>query len=91
LQTEPAPAARAARAGFVVSKAVGPAVVRNLVRRRLRHLMRERLPALPADTDVVVRATPSAATLGYEALAVDLDTALASAQRPRSDHRRKKS
>ena len=31
----------AARAGFVVSKAVGNAVVRNEVRRRLRHLVRD--------------------------------------------------
>lgn len=38
-----------ARAGFVVSKAVGNAVVRNRVRRRLRHLVRERLAALPAE------------------------------------------
>ena len=28
------------RVGFVVSKAVGPAVTRNLVKRRLRHLAR---------------------------------------------------
>ena len=32
-----------ARVGFVVSKAVGNAVVRNRVKRRLRHLARERL------------------------------------------------
>lgn len=36
-----------ARAGFVVSKAVGNAVVRNLVKRRLRHLVLERLSLLP--------------------------------------------
>ena len=42
--TGPAPT----RAGFVVSKAVGGAVARNRVRRRLRHLARERLADLPA-------------------------------------------
>jgi ribonuclease P protein component len=64
------------RAGFVVSKAVGGAVVRNRVRRRLRHLMRSRLSRLPDRTDVVVRALPGAATRTYAALGADLDEAL---------------
>ena len=34
---------RSPRVGFVVSRAVGPATTRNLVKRRLRHLSRERL------------------------------------------------
>lgn len=52
----------AARAGFVVSKAVGNAVVRNSVKRRLRHLCAPRLLASPFPVDVVVRALPPAAT-----------------------------
>ncbi|HKT00482.1 MAG TPA: ribonuclease P protein component, partial [Rugosimonospora sp.] len=36
----------AARAGFVVPKTVGVAVVRNRVKRRLRHLLRDRLAQL---------------------------------------------
>src|SRR5215813_4730379 len=56
------------RAGFVVSRAVGGAVARNRVRRRLRHLMRDRLVSLPAG------ATRSSAALG-----VDLDRALVAA------------
>jgi ribonuclease P protein component len=51
-----------ARVGFVVSKAVGPAVVRNRVKRRLRHLVRPYLLQTPAGVDVVVRALPRAAT-----------------------------
>src|ERR1700754_4151935 len=47
-----------ARAGFVVSKAMGGAVARNQVKRRLRHLSRERLAALPAGSTLVVRALP---------------------------------
>jgi ribonuclease P protein component len=66
----------AVRAGFVVSKAVGGAVVRNRVRRRLRHLMRSRLDRLPDGTDVVVRATPAAADRTYAGLGADLDGAL---------------
>nr|WP_206324087.1 ribonuclease P protein component [Streptomyces sp. HNM0574] len=65
-----------ARAGFVVSKAIGNAVARNLVKRRLRHLVRERLALLPAGSLVVVRALPGAGEAGYDELARDLHTAL---------------
>ncbi|MGV9265830.1 ribonuclease P protein component [Kitasatospora sp. NPDC003701] len=65
-----------ARAGFVVSKAVGPAVVRNLVKRRLRHLVRDRLSRLPAGSLIVVRALPQAASASYQDLERDLDAAL---------------
>ncbi|MEV4480117.1 ribonuclease P protein component [Micromonospora coxensis] len=73
----------ATRAGFVVSKAVGPAVVRNKVRRRLRHLVRERLTALPEGTTLVVRALPAAAEASYQRLGTDLDAAIAAARAPR--------
>ncbi|MEU9033668.1 ribonuclease P protein component [Streptomyces sp. NPDC048352] len=65
------------RAGFVVSKAVGIAVVRNRVKRRLRHLVRDRLAQLPPGSLVVVRALPGAADAGVDELARDLDAALA--------------
>ncbi len=68
------------RAGFVVSKAVGGAVTRNTVRRRLRHLVRDRLSALPPGSVLVVRAQPGAATAPYERLGADLDAALAAAR-----------
>ena len=42
--------------GFVVSKAIGNAVARNRVKRRLRHLVAG-LPS-PCAADVVVRALP---------------------------------
>jgi ribonuclease P protein component len=76
--------AQPARAGFVVSRAVGNAVVRNKVKRRLRQLVRERLAELPSGTDVVVRALPESATRTYAELGTDLDAALAAARRPRS-------
>ncbi|MGN9775078.1 ribonuclease P protein component [Micromonospora sp. H33] len=72
-----------ARAGFVVSKAVGNAVVRNRVRRRLRHLVRERLAELPAGSTLVVRALPAAAETSYQRLGADLDAAIAAARAPR--------
>jgi ribonuclease P protein component len=60
-----------------VGRSVGNAVVRNTVRRRLRHLMRERLADLPGGADMVVRALLPAATVSSAVLADDLDRALA--------------
>lgn len=65
-----------ARIGFVVSKAVGNAVIRNRVKRRLRHLTRERLRALPGSCVLVVRALPAAAEAEYSELGSDLDRCL---------------
>lgn len=65
--------------GLVVSKAVGPAVTRNLVKRRLRHLSRERISSLPGSAVLVVRALPASATASYAELAADLDHALSRA------------
>lgn len=62
------------RVGFVVSKAVGDAVTRNRVKRRLRHLCVLELPQTPPGTRVVVRALPRAATHPHE-VADDLDKA----------------
>ena len=60
------------RAGFVVSRAVGIAVVRNRVRRRLRPLVGEYLSSLPGGSLLVVRAHPSAATASQADLAAEL-------------------
>ncbi len=66
-----------AQIGFVVSKGVGTAVVRSTVKRRLRHLVRARLPQLPAGRVFVIRANPPAARAGYTELGADLDRCLA--------------
>ncbi len=68
-------------AGFAVSKAVGVAVVRNRVKRRLRAIAAELLPTLPSGTHVVVRALPSAAGSSFESLRRDMREATASAMR----------
>jgi ribonuclease P protein component len=52
-------------------------VVRNRVRRQLRHLMADRLDTLPAGASLVVRVLPSAAGSTASELAGDLDAALA--------------
>jgi ribonuclease P protein component len=71
-----------ARVGFVVGKGVGNAVTRNQVKRRLRHLVRERLDALPGGALLVVRALPGAADRSSSSLADELDRALVKALSP---------
>jgi ribonuclease P protein component len=70
------PGSDRAKVGFVVSRAVGSAVVRNRVKRRLRELMRVRLASLPDGCMVVVRAHPAAAAARQADLAADLDPVL---------------
>lgn len=62
-----------AKVGLIVSRAVGSAVVRNRVKRRLRELMRGRLASLPRGCLLVVRAYPAAAGARQADLAADLD------------------
>ncbi len=60
------------RVGVVVSRACGPAVVRNRIKRRLRHRVQLRLSGLPAGAIVVVRALPAAAGASTPHLDADL-------------------
>jgi ribonuclease P protein component len=77
LGPDPARGTRApARCGFIVSKAVGGAVTRNQVVRRLRHLARHRLSAVPEGSLVVVRALPASAGATSEELGAALDSCL---------------
>jgi len=62
--------------GFVVSAAVGPAVVRNRVRRRLRHLAADQLRRLPDGALLVLRALPAAAAASSAQLGADLVSVL---------------
>jgi ribonuclease P protein component len=62
--------------GLVVSRAVGGAVDRNRVKRRLRAAIAPHVPALPPGARVVLRARPSAAVASYDELTGDLARAL---------------
>ena len=75
-----------ARVGFVVSRAVGGAVVRNKVRRRLRHLARGYLGSLPEGSLLVVRANPRAATARQADLAAELDLVIGALLRRQGGH-----
>ncbi|TYP86452.1 ribonuclease P protein component [Blastococcus xanthinilyticus] len=66
----------AARAGFVVGKAVGNSVVRHRVTRRLRAVVRAELDRLPGTADLVVRARPEAADADSAVLHRDLSAGL---------------
>jgi ribonuclease P protein component len=65
-----------AKVGFIVSRAVGSAVVRNRVKRRLREVIRVRLAGLPGGCMLVVRAQPAAALARQSDLATDVDQVL---------------
>jgi ribonuclease P protein component len=67
-------AARAARLGVTVSRKVGGAVVRNRDKRWVRESCRRMQDQLPAGTDLVVVARPSAAKAGYGPTARELAT-----------------
>ena len=56
------------RAGFVTSKRIGGAVVRNRVRRRLREIVRQHQHTLRPGIWLVVIARPPAARAGYRQL-----------------------
>jgi ribonuclease P protein component len=73
---DPSSAPDPVRVGLVVNRAVGNAVTRNLVKRRLRHLSREHLASLPSSGVLVVRALPAAATAPVSELGADLDRCL---------------
>lgn len=68
----PTSEASPARFGFIVSKAVGGAVTRNLVKRRLRAIAADEIRAGLVGADVVVRAMPGADTATYAQLRADV-------------------
>ena len=71
----------APRVGFVVSKAVGNAVTRNLVKRRARAWAAEHLREMADGELLVIRALPAAAGAGHPTLVKSLDRALARARK----------
>jgi len=64
------------RFGFLVSKRVGKAVVRNRVRRLLREAARARLPALPVGWDLILIARTGAAQADLLSIVASLNSLL---------------
>jgi ribonuclease P protein component len=65
------------RIGFIVSKSVGNAVVRNLVKRRLREAGAASLREYGTGFAIVVRALPASASASWDQLLSDYNAALA--------------
>lgn len=61
-----------ARFGYIASKAVGNAVTRNLVRRRLKTITERMLREGISDVDIVIRAFPAAAEASFAQLEADV-------------------
>jgi ribonuclease P protein component len=70
------------RFGFSIKKALGNAVVRNRMRRRLREMVRERRQEIPAGWDIVIHPKSSVAKAEFSALATDLLRLLLGATAP---------
>jgi ribonuclease P protein component len=65
------------RLGLAVGKAIGIAVVRNRVKRRLRELFRRQKALLPRGYDFFVRALPASASASYVGLEAAWGAAMA--------------
>lgn len=70
-----------ARFGFIVSKAVGNAVTRNRVRRRLKSIAQRRINMGLTGIDVVFRMLPASASADYTDLEAEVDRSVAKLQR----------
>jgi ribonuclease P protein component len=70
------------RVGVIVSKAVGNAVNRNLVRRRLKALGRTRVDAGQCGEDVVIRVLPGEPQQSWDSLSADMAAVLDSPAGP---------
>ena len=67
---------RTPRVGFTCSKRAGNAVTRNRVKRRLRAATEPLVDSLRPGSQVVLQATPSAASVSWQKLVDDVSRAL---------------
>lgn len=75
-----------ARFGFIVSKSVGNAVQRNLVRRRLKSIAHQHIVEGLTGVDVVIRARPQSLHASFTQLEESVAGALVRLQRKRAAH-----
>ncbi len=60
------------RFGFIIKKALGGAVVRNRIRRRVREIVRCHRQEIPAGWDIVIHPKNSVTRAAFAALTADL-------------------
>lgn len=77
------------RFGFIITKRVGVAVVRNRTRRRLKAIAAEQLAELGPGLDIVIRVNPEAADMGWDALRESGRSAIRRAARRARDEGRR--
>ena len=68
------PAIPGVRVGLTVGRVLGPAVVRNRIKRRMREAVRAHLTVLPNEVDLVLLPRKSVATLPYPQLSQEVAT-----------------
>jgi putative membrane protein insertion efficiency factor/ribonuclease P protein component len=76
------------RLGLSVSRRVGNAVTRNIVRRRLREIFYSALPDISSDLDLVVSARPAAAEATFRELSEEFVRSLRKLGDPRESEPR---
>lgn len=69
------------RVGFTVGRGLGPAVVRNRIRRRVREAVRRHLFVVTAPVDVVINPKKSALTAPFDELADEVKRAFEKIER----------
>lgn len=62
------------RFGITVPRVLGPAVLRNRIKRRLRVVARAAIHLLPAGTDVILHPRPKVATMPHEELRLEIES-----------------
>ncbi|WP_075201202.1 ribonuclease P protein component [Leucobacter japonicus] len=72
-----------ARYGFIISKAVGNAVTRNRVRRRMKTVVERQIAGGATGIDVVFRALPAAADASFAELEHEMTRAIARITSPK--------
>lgn len=65
---------RATKIGFSISKKVGKAHTRNLIKRRLRAIVREIVPSLPDEYNIVFIAKTGIENVSFSALKAEVNT-----------------
>lgn len=69
------------RVGFTVSRAMGGAVVRNRIKRRLRAAVRQHLAGLRTSADVVINPKRTTAAAAFTQLTIEVQRAFGQIQR----------
>ncbi|MEB4614890.1 ribonuclease P protein component [Leucobacter sp. M11] len=74
-----------ARFGFIITKAIGHAPQRNLIRRRMKAVAHQLVSEGFSGAELVIRALPASATASFSAIHADMSRAAARLQAKQGD------